>query len=249
MTPTSPASNFPLAEETYPFWGWQDLALFLGAAAPAVLGSSLLVILVRRLAGQGLWNKALEVLLVQFLAYGFWFLALYAIFHFRHSRPFWDSLAWSGSTHDIAASLMVGPLLALVVAVSAAFLATPKVDTPLQELLNDRVSVFLVGVFATTLGPLCEELSFRGFLMPLVARAAGPVLGIVLAAAPFAILHGPQYGWSWRHLLLVGLAGVAFGWTRYRTGSTAAATAMHATYNLTFFAGFLLFEGDTLRPW
>jgi membrane protease YdiL (CAAX protease family) len=90
------------------------------------------------------------------------------------------------------------------------------------------------------LGPLFEELLFRGFLQPLLQRALGPWPAIFLAATGFAVLHGAQYKWSWQHLLLVGWAGVAFGYARYTTGSTAAAALLHGGYNLTFFVGYLI---------
>ena len=98
----------------------------------------------------------------------------------------------------------------------------------------------LVAFFAVVLGPVFEELLFRGFLLPLLQRALGAWLGILLAAAGFALLHGAQYQWSWKHLLLVGLAGAAFGLARYKTGSTAAAALLHGGYNLTFFVGYLI---------
>jgi len=41
-------------------------------------------------------------------------------------------------------------------------------------------------------------------------------------------------------LMLVGLAGVAFGYARYKTDSTAAAALLHGGYNLTFFVGYLI---------
>jgi membrane protease YdiL (CAAX protease family) len=110
---------------------------------------------------------------------------------------------------------------------------------PLMDLLRDRVSLILVGAVAVTLGPLCEELAFRGFLLPLLIRSLSALPGILITALLFASLHGPEYAWSWRHLLLITLAGVAFGWMRYRSGSTATATVMHAAYNLTFFVGMV----------
>jgi hypothetical protein len=103
-------------------------------------------------------------------------------------------------------------------------------------LLRDRTSLALVGVFAVTLGPLCEELIFRGFLQPLLARTLGAAAGVVVTAAVFALPHGPQYAWSWQHVLLITLAGAVFGWVRHRSGSTMAAAVMHAGYNLVFFA-------------
>jgi membrane protease YdiL (CAAX protease family) len=40
-------------------------------------------------------------------------------------------------------------------------------------------------------------------------------------------------------MTLVGLAGAAFGFVRYKTGSTAAATILHSCFNLTQFLAYL----------
>jgi membrane protease YdiL (CAAX protease family) len=72
----------------------------------------------------------------------------------------------------------------------------------------------------------------------------GPWPAIVVTALPFSALHGPQYAWSWRHLLLLTLASVAFGWVRYRSASTAAAAFTHAGYNLTFLIAYLVQRGS-----
>ncbi len=237
----------PVPQESYPFWTYQDLALFIGAALPAMLVSIFLVKGVRHLIpAQG---KAVAVLLVQFIGYGLLFLSLLALLKVRYGRPFWGSLRWRGTRSSVAKCLLAGPWLAMAVGWTGMMLGGPDVDIPMMELLSDRWSILWVGVFAVTLGPLCEELAFRGFLLPLVSKSLGDVAGIVVASVPFALMHGPQYGWSWRHIVLVGLAGVAFGWARYRTGSPAAATAMHASYNLTFFIGFLFTRGELFRTW
>jgi membrane protease YdiL (CAAX protease family) len=141
--------------------------------------------------------------------------------------------------------VFAGPVLALLIAVLGLALQTPEINMPIRDLLTDWTSVLLVGIFATTLGPLCEELAFRGFLLPLVARSLGRVAGVIVAALPFAILHGPQYAWSWRHVLLITLAGAVFGWVRLRSRSTFAAALVHAGYNLTFFSAYL-FQGKDL---
>lgn len=251
MSNPSPEPDFQPAFDLparFPFWGWDDVGLFCGAVAPAFLLAQLLMRGVRLVSGGSL-NQTAELLASQFAAYLLLFLALYAIFHYRHGRPLFDSLRWSASGREILLSLLAGPVIALAVLITASALETPRVSSPMLDLLDSRLSVLLIGLFAVTLGPLCEELAFRGLLQPLISRTAGAGLGILLAAVPFALLHGPQYAWSWRHVMLIGLAGVAFGWTRYRTGSTAAATAIHSTYNLTFLIGFVLTEGDTLKPW
>jgi hypothetical protein len=119
----------------------------------------------------------------------------------------------------------------------------------MKRILSNRLAVLLVGVAAATVGPLCEELAFRGFLMPLLVRSLGPAAGIVLSALPFALLHGPQYAWSWRHVLLITAAGVGFGYARHRTGSTTAATVVHATYNSTFFLAYVIYGKDLPAQW
>jgi membrane protease YdiL (CAAX protease family) len=95
----------------------------------------------------------------------------------------------------------------------------------------------------TLIGPVWEELLFRGFLFPLLTKSVGPWLGIVLSAIPFALLHGAQNQWSWQYVLLIFLAGFVFGYTRHKTGSTAAAALVHAGYNFLYFAGFVLQRG------
>jgi membrane protease YdiL (CAAX protease family) len=80
--------------------------------------------------------------------------------------------------------------------------------------------------------------------MPLAIRSLGVATGIILSALPFAILHGPEYAWTWQYVTLIGFAGAIFGCVRYYTGSTLASAAMHSTYNLTFFAA-LVYSGRT----
>jgi membrane protease YdiL (CAAX protease family) len=100
--------------------------------------------------------------------------------------------------------------------------------------------LILTGLFGVSIGPLCEELAFRGFLMPLLIRSLGAWAGVLITALPFALLHGPQYSWSWQHIVLLALAGTAFGLVRHLSGSTAAAVMTHATYNLTFFSALVM---------
>jgi membrane protease YdiL (CAAX protease family) len=68
----------------------------------------------------------------------------------------------------------------------------------------------------------------------------------VATALPFGLLHFQEYGNSWRHVLLVSLSGIAFGWMRQITGSTKAAAAMHASFNAFQFV-LLLMANDLPR--
>jgi hypothetical protein len=242
-------SPAPAVAEREPFWGYQDLALFAALAVPALLLSFFLVQAAILVTGHPPESKAAPLLAAQFLGYGFWFLALWGLLKLRYDRPFWASLGWTRPRTELSLLVLGGPLLALLVASLGVALRTPEINMPIRELLTDRRSILLVGFFATTLGPLCEELAFRGFLLPLVARSLGRLAGVVIAALPFAVLHGPQYAWSWRHILLITLAGAAFGWVRLHSHSTLAAAVVHAGYNLTFFSAYVFQGKDFPTQW
>jgi uncharacterized protein len=250
MEPEINAAALPVEQvpaENYPFWKFVDVAFFFAIAFPCLVMGGVMVKAVIWLLRLHVHSKALELLPAQFLGYGFLFLALYLLLKMHYGRPFWQSLRWIPARISVAREVMLGFLLAIAVASLGALLQTPDVANPMKDLLlSDRTSMLLMAVFATTLGPVCEELAFRGFLQPLLVRSLGPVLGILLASVPFGLLHLQQYAWSWRHVLLITLAGVAFGWMRQISGSTKASAVMHAAYNLLFFVGALLAQGNKL---
>lgn len=233
ITPPEPRAT------TYPFWGYQDLALLAGLAIPCFLVAMVLAQLMSMALPADLEQPAVAPLAAQFLAYGLWFTCLWALFRVRYQQSLREGLLWLRPRRGMALYILLGLGLAISIAVLGAILQTPNVEMPMRELLGDRLSLVLVGTFAVTLGPVCEELAFRGFLLPVLARTLGGAVAVLVTSVSFALMHGPQYAWSWQHLALISLAGIAFGVTRLWTGSTAAAAAMHAGYNLTFFIAYL----------
>jgi membrane protease YdiL (CAAX protease family) len=99
-------------------------------------------------------------------------------------------------------------------------------------------------VLQVTLGPILEELVFRGYLFALlqwslcrVSNRVPPSWAIVLTAAVlFALVHLAQPGVKWPQLACVASMGTLYGWHRCQSGSTAPAAASHAAYNLTLYA-------------
>jgi membrane protease YdiL (CAAX protease family) len=212
--------------------------------AAALLVRGLLTLAVIRVQ-----TRALELVPAQFLGYLFLFGALYLIFKIQYDRRFWRSMGFVRSRVSMRATVAAGLGLAMVVALLGGLLRTPDIQTPLKDLLSTRTAVLLIGVVSVTVGPLAEELAFRGFVQPLLVRSLGPFAGIWLAALPFGLLHLEEYAWSWRHGLLITCAGAAFGWMRHYSGSTLAATVMHSTYNLVLFAGYFLQGKDVPKTW
>jgi membrane protease YdiL (CAAX protease family) len=220
-----------------PFWDYKDLFLFASLLIPSLLIALILMLVVGMVTTLSL---PFRLLLAQLLWYGFAFGALYALLRLRYGQPFWRSLGWKPVPFfATAVSFVAGPMLALAIGYLGSALHTPEIQLPFQRMLADRSTTVLLGILVVGLGPLCEELAFRGFLMPLLVRSLGPAAGILLTGVIFGSMHGYEYNWSWRHMLLISAAGSAFGLARYETGSTAPAVFMHATFNLTQFAAFL----------
>jgi hypothetical protein len=231
-----PCPTVPAAPRD-PCWGYPDVLMLVGLAVPLMLIAAGAVKGVEALV-TGKWNPALAAIAVQFGFWGLWFGAVYGVLRLEYCRPFWRSLGFLRPPRGFSYAALMGAITALLSVLLSALLRPPDIKTPLDELMQGRLALTLIVIFGVTLAPLCEELAFRGLLLPLLARSTGAAAGVLLTAVPFALLHGSEYAWSWQRLAVIFFAGAAFGWLRLKTGSTAASAVMHATYNLIFFVGF-----------
>ena len=222
-----------------PYWSYEDLALFVGAVLPSLALAELLLRAGRALAPPAFSSEAVATLTFQSLFYALLLGALYMLISWRYGSPFWRSLRWTFDYSGAWLCLATGPVLAVATSALGVVLRAPAVS-PIQDLITDRVSLIVVMLFATLLGPTFEELVFRGFLLPLLERSLGAWPGIIGAAIPFAFVHGPMYQWAWQQIFLAGLAGIVFGYARSKTGSTTGAATVHVSYNMTFFLGFVV---------
>ena len=224
----------------WPAWGWDDVALLVGAVLPA-FGLGLLLMRGLRWLAPGLFGLvAVNTLTFQLLVYIFLVGALFLLISGKYEQPFWTALGWTMAFRGAILSILAGPALAVGVSVLGVVIRAPEVNDPIRGMITGRVSLAVVVAFGVLVAPFVEELFFRGFLFPLVARSIGPWLGMVATAILFALPHGAQNEWAWQQLALIALAGVAFGFARYRTGATSASFLMHASFNATQFVGFLL---------
>ena len=76
-----------------------------------------------------------------------------------------------------------------------------------------------------------EELFFRGWLQPVLARAWGPIAAIAITAVAFAALHVAGGARTPLTLLNLMLGGLLFGLLAWRSGGLAAPIAAHAGWN------------------
>jgi membrane protease YdiL (CAAX protease family) len=89
-------------------------------------------------------------------------------------------------------------------------------------------TVVLLAAALIVAAPLMEELLFRGFVFPGYARSLGPWGAIVLTSAGWAVMH-VQY--ETFYIVQIFVLGCAFGWLRWRSGSTLLTVILHAIVN------------------
>jgi membrane protease YdiL (CAAX protease family) len=231
-----PAPPAPKAGEN-PVWsGWDVLQLAGLTLLTLFLTQLLIVVGARRFAfPHESWlqvaQKPYLALLAELLTYLAIALYMILLVEGKYHARFWQAIRWNWPGISGVSFIGVGVLM-LGLDVLGRFLPMPK-STPFDQFFERPMDAYLVAAFAVTLGPLMEELFFRGFLYPVLARRAGAVWGILITGLLFGLIHSPQYGYSWAAVLIVCLVGVVFTTVRAVTKSVGSSFLAHVGYNAT----------------
>lgn len=143
--------------------------------------------------------------------------------------PALKNLGWA------AAFLALAVTLVMTVALVSAQILKPdqSPQRDLQELLRGLSgwgpSLVMFAVVAG-LAPVFEELLFRGFLLPVLARRGRVALALVASAALFGAIHLQPAG-----LPTLGTLGLVLGLALRQTGSLWPPFLVHACWNGTLF--------------
>jgi membrane protease YdiL (CAAX protease family) len=89
-----------------------------------------------------------------------------------------------------------------------------------------------LALLVVSMGPLVEELLFRGVLLSSLTRHVGSGWAIALTAAIFACVHLPDLSFLWYALPNLALLGLVLGWLRVQSGSIWPAVLAHGVNNL-----------------
>lgn len=247
-----PYAKFP--EDLRVPWRWLDVVLFVvfGLFSLVVI-ETIAAVTVMEMYGLELeqviefgLKNARFVVLRQGIWFGVVMLFLYANVRVRFRAPFWKTFRWvrtwaSGLPGAVAIMswLFAGAVLALTVSVASQFVVKDK-KLPIEELFRERIGVMLIIALGILVAPLVEEIIFRGFLYPVLARSLGMVGGVVATGLAFGALHASQLGGSWGPIALICLVGTIFTYVRARTGSVIPGYLLHLGYNTLLFTGFVI---------
>jgi membrane protease YdiL (CAAX protease family) len=173
----------------------------------------------------------------EFAAYVLLMIFMAALVWRRHKTGLLQAVGWNAPARKRTSyALAVGASMALFSALAEVLLQrwTPK-SLPINEFFRDRPSAWLLAAFGILVAPLMEELVFRGFLYPALARLTGVAPAVVITGGGFALLHGMQLGFAWAPLLVLLIVGLALTVTRVVTRSVAFCVLMHMAYNFVIF--------------
>jgi len=243
--PPIAVSPFPVPEPAKTEIDLLDVLLVALATAIAfvVLGTVAAAIFIVAHQSPGLNPKVLEqavarnaffIIPTQFVIYvtiiGFMAFLVWV----RHRTSLAQAVHWNMPLRGrmLAKALAGGTALALVSLRGEFVLQRWIPDSlPITEFFKDRPSALLLGAFGVLVAPLMEELLFRGFFYPALARWTGAAASMIITASAFTLLHGAQLGYSWAPLLLIFVVGVTLTVIRMRTNSVATCVIVHMTYN------------------
>jgi hypothetical protein len=169
--------------------------------------------------------------------------AMYWMVVRRYRSSFWDEVRWkwpAGSLGFLCAG--GGVAMALLVDFASALAPVPK-SLPIYKLFGTTSSAYALAGYGILLAPVIEELFFRGFLFPVLARRKGVPLAVLLTSVAFMLIHVSQLGGAWLPLVILFFVGLSFTLARAWTGSVAVPYLMHVAYNATLFAGLFFSTG------
>ena len=222
--------------ENPPWDGWDVLRLaIIQFVIPVLVIIPLVVLLAQKTLYRGLtFPQVGQKLWISLCAQFAWYLvvAVYMVMFVEgtYGVRFRDAIRWNWP-RTWPALVPLGMILVGLQGLER-FFRMPK-HVPMEEFLKTPSIAVLTAIFAVSLGPLMEELFFRGFLYPVLARRWGLVAAISITSVAFGLVHGMQLAFSPGLVLIVFLVGLVLTMVRAKTGSVGSSLVVHISYNST----------------
>lgn len=219
-----------------PVWSGWDVLLIAALAFVSMLVLQVAVLVAAKLfvypqsSLADVVQMPILLLVSQLLIYIPVAICMFLLVEGKYHVPFWRAIHWNWPRAQASGiALGVGAIMLFALSLLQTVLPMPK-DTPFEHLFDRPRDAYLLALLAVTVGPLMEELFFRGFLYPVLARWWGVFWGVFLSAVPFGLIHYWQYK-SWAAVLVITIVGVVCGVVRVVTKSVASSFLVHVGYN------------------
>jgi len=259
----------PAPTTRFPHFG--HFILFLALTALALIVSAAAVALTHPHDLQSALKSPVNDTLAQMACYLLALLAAWFLFPRLWPATFFGGIRWNPSGCRLA-FIPLGVTLGFLTQAVENFLPAPA-KTPIEEIFKVPGIIWLLTVFGIVLAPIFEEIVFRGFLLPAIAiafdylslqRSPDPLDSLVtldrwrassdfsrqalifsslITSLAFAALHAPQLGFSWPYVALLVVVSLVLCTIRILTGSVAASSLVHASYNASVFISLFIATG------
>jgi membrane protease YdiL (CAAX protease family) len=236
--PSAPVTRGAYAAIENPVWSGWDVLLIAALSLLTLIVVELLTVIgaflfVYRHRNLGeVVQKPVLALVGEFLSYIAVAIYMVMLVEGKYRVPFGRAIRWNWPSNALKVMGLTGiGMLTILLDALSRFLPMPK-TTPFDQFFAHPSDAYLMAVFAVSFGPLMEELFFRGFLYPVLARRTGVAAAVLLTALPFGAIHYLQYR-SWAAVLVITLVGVVLTVVRAVTKSVAASFIVHVGYNAT----------------
>ena len=135
--------------------------------------------------------------------------------------------------HPMIFAPVAGFVLAIVATISTLTIDDFTMST--DDLANQFTGQRLALAHFAMMAGISEELLYRGVMQPSIGcnreRGFYPILGLIVAAMLFTLVHVPQSMGHLITLIPVGLVGLTSGYVRLSSRSIFPSMTMHLTYN------------------
>jgi uncharacterized protein len=234
LIPNPPANLSVPPVEDPPFGGVEVLRIGLLMFVVPIIAAPFVVVLVQKFSFPHLSFAQVALKPWVLLAPQFIWFAIVALFLLDYTRAkfhqsLWQAIRWNWPRHRWPVLVGIGFLTLIVLQGLERLLPLPK-NSPFDQFFNRPVDAYAFAFLAIAFAPFMEELFFRGFLYPVLARRLGVSAGVLLTALPFALIHEPEYK-AWGPVLIIFLVGVILTLVRAKMKSVGASFIVHAIYN------------------
>lgn len=145
-----------------------------------------------------------------------------------------DALVGLGAGVLVVVVITAGVGLAIALVLELLGQEIPTVQQHLRDAARDPQTAPILAFSALVVAPIAEELFFRGFVFPALAKRVGLWAGIVLSAVLFGFVHLNQTETLLGGVLLLARLvplGMLFAWLYHWRGTLVIPIIVHAVFN------------------
>lgn len=205
----------------------------VGISAPVVLFVARFFPGFRNLHLDNVVQNAVTLVPMQTIASALVVAFIVLLVRLRGRPDFFTAISWRAPRANKTFLAVAG---GIGMAILSGFLAqalerwTPS-SVPVERFFQDPTSAYVISAYAVFIAPFVEELFFRGFLYPAMARLTGVGIAIGFTSITFALLHVAQLGYAWAAVTPILMVGLILTIVRAATKSVAITVLMHMAYN------------------